>query len=302
MNLSIRTNTFPKPWKNAKVAPLYKGKDSNRTSPKSYRPVAILPIASKVLERVIHNQILEHMEKNQFWHPNHHAYRKNRSTETAVIQLYDTWVEAVSEGRLATATLIDMSAAFDTVNIDILLEKLKLYNFGDEATAFMESYLRNRKQLVSIGGSNSKLRDLDCGVPQGSILGPVLYTLYTNDFPEVVHKPDYKKAEVEGASIRFRTMCQECGTVVCFADDSTYSVSRTDEDMLTETIARNFKTMSEYLGHQKLSVNEDKTHMMLMTTRQKRKHIREEVNIQTGKENDVFRSDRVAEAATSAGR
>ena len=101
VNLSIKTNTFPTSWKNAKIAPLYKGKDANRTSPKSYRPVAILPIASKILERVIHNQILEHMEENQFWHPNHHAYRKSRSTETAVIQLYDSWVEAVSEGRLA---------------------------------------------------------------------------------------------------------------------------------------------------------------------------------------------------------
>ena len=85
VNLSIKTNTFPTSWKNAKIVPLYKGKDANRTSPKSYRPVAILPIASKILERVIHNQILEHMEKNQFWHPNHHAYRKSRSTETAVL-------------------------------------------------------------------------------------------------------------------------------------------------------------------------------------------------------------------------
>ena len=141
--MSIETNTFPTLWKNAKIVPLYKGKDANKTSPKSYRPVAILPIASKVLERVIHNQILEHMEENQFWHPNNHAYRKSRSTETAVLQLYDTWIEAVSEGKLATATLIDMSAAVDTVDIDILLEKLKLYNFGEEATAIMESYLRN---------------------------------------------------------------------------------------------------------------------------------------------------------------
>ena len=133
----MKTNTFPEKWKTAKVIPLYKGKNAPKSNPKSYRPVAILPICSKILERIIHEQILEHMTKNQFWHPNHHAYRKSRSTETAMIQMYDTWIQAATEGKIASAALIDMSAAFDTVDIDILLGKCKLYNFSKNSVKQM---------------------------------------------------------------------------------------------------------------------------------------------------------------------
>ena len=170
INLIITTGIYPKDWKRAKIIPLYKGKEARKAAPKSYRPIALLPIISKVMERAIHNHIMEHMEANQFWHPNHHAYRKNRNTETAVIQMYDTWIQAALEGKMGAATMIDMSAAFDTVDIDILLGKCKLYNFGDGAMKLLESYLRDREQLVSIRGSELDVRKIEAGVPQGSIL------------------------------------------------------------------------------------------------------------------------------------
>ena len=284
INLSIGTSKFPEQWKIAKVIPLWKGKDAIKTVTKSYRPVALLPIASKVLERVIHEQINEHMKTNQFWHPNHHAYRKSRNTETAVIQMYDTWVQAIQEGKIATATMIDMSAAFDTVDIEILLEKCRLYNFGEKAEHLLRSYLENRKQLVSIGGKNSEILQLEAGVPQGSILGPIMYTIYTNDFPEVVHEEGCNQGQEEGGSIKFRTMCSECGAVVCFADDSTYTVISSNTNIMTNKVNKKFGEMTEYLGEQRLSVNEDKTHLMLLTTRQKKRNMLNTVRINTEEE------------------
>ena len=284
INLSLTTNTFPEKWKTAKVIPLWKGKDSKRTAPKSYRPVAILPTASKVLEKIIHEQILNHMKENNFWNPNHHAYRKFRNTETAVIQMYDTWVQAIAEGKLATAAMIDMSAAFDTVDIDILLSKCKLYNFGEEATDLLQSYLKDRMQLVTIGGYNSEPLKLEAGVPQGSILGPILYTLYTNDFPEVIHDPECTEGQEEGGSIRFKTICNKCGAVVCFADDSTYTVISEKSDTLTGNLISKFRKMTDYLGSQRLSVNQDKTHLLLLTTWQKRRNMEGRVTITTEEE------------------
>ena len=197
--------------------------------------------------------------------------------------MYDTWIQAATEGKMTAATMINMNAAFDTVDIDILLGKCKLYNFGDGAMKLLESYLRDREQLVSIGGSESDVRKLEAGVPQGSILGPLLYTLYTNDFPEVVHKTGCKEAQVEGASIRFRTMCTTCGSVVCFADDSTYTVIA-GEEVMTEKLIIHFEKMAEYLEEQRLSVNQDKTHLLLLTTAQRRRHIHNEITVKTEKE------------------
>ena len=284
INLSLTTNTFPEQWKTAKIIPLWKGKDSAKTAPKNYRPVAILPIASKVLERVMHEQILNHMKENQFWHPNHHAYRKSRNTESAVIQMYDTWVQAIAEGKLASAAMIDMSAAFDTVDIEILLSKCELYNFGEEATNLLQSYLKDRRQLVSIGGHNSEPLQLEAGVPQGSILGPILYTLYTNDFPEVIHEPECTEGQEEGGSIRFKTTCNICGAIVCFADDSTYTVISGNSDTLTNNLTEKFRKMADYLGSQRLSVNQDKTHLLLLTTWQKRRNVIGRVTITTEEE------------------
>ena len=184
INLSISTNEFPAYWKSAKIIPLHKKDDL--LNPKNYRPVAILPIFSKVLERTIFNQITKYLNENNILHPNHHAYRSNHNTTSALIQMYDTWVGAVEEGDLSGVCLLDMSAAFDIVDHSLLLRKLELYGFGCDSVKWIESYLSNRSQCVSISGCLSKLLPVSTGVPQGSILGPVFYTLFTNELPEVI--------------------------------------------------------------------------------------------------------------------
>ena len=112
LNLSLRTNRFPTKWKIAKVVPLYKGKGS-KLDPKNYRPVAILPILSKVLERAMFLQLVSFMDTNHLFNPNHHAYRSHHSTTTAMLQMYTTWLEAIEQGDMAAVCMIDMSAAFD---------------------------------------------------------------------------------------------------------------------------------------------------------------------------------------------
>ena len=108
LNLSVQTNRFPSKWKIAKVVPLYKGKGSLFDA-KNYRPVAILPILSKVLERAIFLQVLGYMDDNKLFNPNHHAYRSFHSTTTAMLQMYDTWLDAVDQGDLAGVCMVDMS-------------------------------------------------------------------------------------------------------------------------------------------------------------------------------------------------
>ena len=172
VNLSIASQEFPSLWKSTKVVPLFKKGD--RLDTKNYRPVAIVPILSKVLERVVFNQLSTYLETNKLMHPNHHAYRVNHNTTTALVQMYDGWMQAIENGLLTGICLLDMSAAFDTVNHELLLKKLELYGLDAASIKWIGSYLSDRTQCVSIEGCLSKMLPVPTGVPQGSILSPLL--------------------------------------------------------------------------------------------------------------------------------
>ena len=127
INLSLSTKKFPESWKRVKVIPLHKKEDL--LNPKNYRPVAIVPIFSKVLERVIFNQMIQYLNNNNLIHPNHHAYRANHNTTTALLQMYDVWLDSLENGEVAALCFLDMSAAFDIVDHTLLISKLNLYGF-----------------------------------------------------------------------------------------------------------------------------------------------------------------------------
>jgi hypothetical protein len=276
VNLSLTTHRFPTKWKIAKVVPLYKGKGS-KMDPKSYRPVAILPILSKVLERAMFQQVVYFMDSNNFFNPNHHAYRSFHSTTTAMLQMYTTWLDALEQGDMAAVCMIDMSAAFDVVDTALLLDKMKMYGFDRNAVQWTWSYLTYRSQSVYIEGSLSSPLSLIAGVPQGSILGPLFYTIFTNELPEVVHEADCPHREADGI-VLFNTQCQECGGVCCYADDSTYSVQGSDPVELSSKLTQKYNDLADFLTANKLKVNDEKTHLLIMTTRQKRWH-RDTTNI-----------------------
>ena len=125
----------------------------------------IVPIFSKILEILVFNQMIEYLATNQLIHPNHHAYRADHNTTTALIQLYDVWVEALEAGELAGVVFLDMSAAFDIVDHPLLLRKLELYGFDRNMVEWTSSYLSGRTQSVCIDGCLSRLRPVDQGVP-----------------------------------------------------------------------------------------------------------------------------------------
>ena len=270
LNLSLTSNKFPTKWKIAKIVPLYKGKGS-KLDPKNYRPVAILPILSKVLERAMYQQLVSFMDNNNYFNPNHHAYRSFHSTTTAMLQMYTTWLDAIEEGDMAGVCMIDMSAAFDVVDTQLLLEKLELYGYDRNAIQWAWSYLTYRSQAVYIEGSLSSLLPLEAGVPQGSILGPLFYTIFTNELPEVVHEVSCPIRNIEGAAI-FHTQCRDCGGVCCYADDSTYTAQGSDPDELSAKLSQKYSALADFLTANKLKVNDDKTHLLVMSTRQKRRH------------------------------
>ena len=255
----------------AKIIPLYKGKGS-KFDTKNYRPVAILPVVSKVLEKAIFMQIIRYMDSNSYLNPSHHAYRSFHSTTTAMLQMYDTWINAVESGDLAGVCMIDMSAAFDVVDTNLLIEKLKLYGFDKNAIQWTWSYLTYRSQGVYIDGQMSSLLGLEAGVPQGSILGPLYYTIFTNELPQVVHEADCPLQGNSEADV-FNINCQECGGICCYADDSTYTVRGKDPVDLSEKLGKKYKVVADYLTDNKLKVNDDKTHLLVLTTRQKRRYV-----------------------------
>ena len=219
------------------------------------------------------------MESNNLLHPSHHGFRAKHNTSTALLQMMDVWLEALDNDDITAVIMLDLSAAFDVVDHEVLLNKLKIYGFEDKETAWMHSYLTGRSQQVYVDGALSDPLDLEAGVPQGSILGPLLYIIFTNDLPEAVHD------HLSSNNSFYNSNCNYCGSICCFADDSTYSKSGKVVEEIKEDIKHKFKTIVEYMGKNKLVLNSDKTHLLVMTTsRQHKKYDDFGISLDTGNE------------------
>ena len=258
VNLSLSYRVFPKKWKSAKVIPLHKKDDV--TNPKNYRPVSLLSVTSKILERAVFLQLIEFLEENNLLHPYHHGFRSKHNTSTALLQMYDVWLEALENNEVSAVVMLDMSAAFDVVDHPILLDKLKIYGIDEDGITWFKSYLSDRSQQVYIDGVLSEPLNLEAGVPQGSVLGPLLYILFTNDLPEVIHNHHSDNQTY------FNQECQDCGSICCFADDSTYTISSKNTEVINITIDEKFKQIKNYMASNKLVLNNDKTHLLVLAT------------------------------------
>ena len=183
-SLSMKRSKFPLDCKIAKLKPLYK--KGSKTDPKNYRPVSLLPLVSKIIEKVIHNQTEIFLNKNKILYKYQSGFRKSFSTNSCLTLLTDKINKGFESGKYTGLILIDLQKAFDTIDHEILLKKMGCIGFSEKVILWFESYLSGRTFKVNIDRKFSDPDNLTCGVPQGSILGALLFLLYVNDMPQAV--------------------------------------------------------------------------------------------------------------------
>ena len=176
-NTAITYEHFPNEWGLAEVTPIPKSGDLSNA--KNWRPISQIKLPGKLLERLIHTQLSLYFE--HIFNENQHGFRRNKSTGTAVFDVVKDLFQIWNEKGYSSCIFIDYSKAFDTIDYNILLKKLEIYGLDENSINFMKSYLLNRQQRITIKNEFSEYTKLRCGVPQGSILGPLLFIIYTND-------------------------------------------------------------------------------------------------------------------------
>ena len=245
INQSITCGFFPDDLKIAKVTPIYKKGD--RSDPGNYRPISILPTISKLYERHVASQIHEYLSKFNLLHKEQSGFRQFHSCQTALTKLIDTWLKEMDDGNVTGVSFLDFRKAFDLVNHNILLDKLKCYNFTDSAIQWISSYLNQRTQSVHLGNAQSSRRNITCGVPQGSVLGPLLFLIYINDLPlHVKHS-----------------------NLSLFADDATLHKSAASMESINGHIASDVDNVNKWCRENAMVINENKSKCMVIGTSQR---------------------------------
>ena len=244
INQSLCTGIFPESLKIAKIIPIFKKENPHITD--NYRPVSLLPILSKIFEKVVFIQVYEYFTENDLLYKSQYGFRKLHSTELAALEFADKIVSNLEKGKLPLAIFLDLSKAFDTIDHTILLEKLRYYGITGTALEWFTSYLCERKQYVQYADSTSSMSLIQTGVPQGSILGPLLFIIYMNDIAAVTNK------------FHFTLYADDTSLVepICtFAIDS----YKEDYSTISNNINTELKLITDWLSLNKLSLNAKKT-------------------------------------------
>lgn len=254
VNKSLAEGIVPLSFKNAHVSPLLKKPSLSKDDMNNYRPVSNLSFISKVLEKVVAGRIQSHMVSTNTSNPFQSAYRKFHSTETALLRIQNDILVAMDKGKVTALTLLDLSAAFDTIDHSILLNRLeKWFGITGSALDWLSSYLADRSQQIKLDETLSARVGLHFGVPQGSVLGPILFTLYTTPLSTVI----------QGQSISHHLYADDSQLYISFsAEDSTRSLN---------SLKGCLDSVLEWMLSNKLKLNPDKTEFLLIGHEQQRK-------------------------------
>ena len=239
-NLSLNTGYIPDNYKCAKIIPIYKAGERDRFD--NYRPISILPALSKLLEKIVAFQMIRYLEGNKMLYQHQYGFRRSRDTQQPLIHLINKVYDGLNkpQSEYSACVFLDLKKAFDTCDIPILLSKLKHYGFKGVSAKWFENYLTNRKQYVEINGVKSKEKVLTHGVPQGSVIGPILFLLYINDLPNST-------------------------TLFCslFADDTIFCKTSSNLETIKTSLNEELDKASVWFRANKLSLNVSKTKYMV---------------------------------------
>ena len=242
INLSLKTGVVPDKMKTA--IPLYK--KNSKLEPGNYRPVSILSTLSKISERAVHIQLEIYLKENNLFYKFQSGFRTSFSTDTCLTYLKDYIWHGMDNGLYTGMVMIDLQKAFDTVNHFLLSDKLQALGLNNVSVSWLDSYLTSRTQKVDITHTFSKPRMVPCGVPQGSILGPLLFLIYVNDMESAVK-------------------CK----LLLYADDSALLVSGKDIKVIQETLGKELCALSSWLVDNKLFLHLGKTESILFESYKK---------------------------------
>ena len=235
VNLCLTKNIFPNIFKTAVITPIFKAGSRNQFS--NYRPISVLPIFSKILERIMYQQLITFISDNNILYSNQFGFRAKHSTYMPISLLHDFITSNLANGCTSTCIYLDLARAFDTVNIKILLNKLTKYGLSGSSLDLLTSYLSHRNHRLKYKDIISGEQVVTCGVPQGSVLGPLLFLLYINDLPSVCDKAKF----------------------LLFADDTAILYSAPNENELQSIVTESFPRVTEWLHANRLSLSTAKT-------------------------------------------